>query len=449
MQTMFKKPSQLLLGLALSAMFYACKDDAAEVPPVQEQLPPTITAINPQSGSQGTSVTIEGINFSTTPTANIVMFNGANAKVTSATATRLVAEVPAKAGDGPVTVKVGTKAATGPAFDYVESLVVSTFAGSTSGTTDGTGAAAKFTDPWGIARDANGNLYVAEDKGHRIRKITPAGVVTTFAGSVQGYEDGPGSSAKFNSPTALTVDAQGNIYVAESGGNRIRKITPAGVVSTVAGTGVAGFADGAAATAMFKTPSGIAVDADGNLYVSDRDNTRIRKISTAGVVTTLAGSGAVGQADGLGAAAQFNAPSGLAIDGDGNLYLTDTDNHMIRKITPAGEVTTIAGSGQMGQGGAGGFADGTGRSAQFNYPWNIAIGPDGMLYVSDYFNHRIRMITPEGVVTTIAGSGAIGDKNGPALQASFNEPGGIVVGLDGSLYIVDNRNLRIRKITIE
>lgn len=441
----------LLSGLSVMLLFQACKDDDAPAPaPVPVEENPTVATVSPLSGSTGTPITITGTNFKATAAENAVTVNGVAAVVTSASPTQLVVTVPAKAGDGVVAVTVAGKTATGPQFDYLESYLISTFAGSSQGTADGTGTSAQFQDPWNIAADANGNLYVTEYASHRIRKITPEGVVTTFAGSSQGYADGSGTSAQFNGPTAIAVDAQNNVYVTEYDGHRIRKITPEGVVSTVAGTGTAGFADGPAALSAFNTPSGIAVDAEGNLYISDRNNTRVRKITAAtGVVSTLAGNGTVGQADGTGPAAEFNAPSGLTIDGEGNLYLTDTDNHLIRKITPAGVVTTLAGSGQIGAGGEGGFADGTGNSAQFYYPWSIAIGSENELYVADYFNHRIRMITPEGVVSTIAGTGAAGNADGGGIYAGFNRPGGVAVAADGTIYIADSENFRIRKITFE
>uniref|UniRef100_UPI003743F19A hypothetical protein n=1 Tax=Psychroflexus aurantiacus TaxID=2709310 RepID=UPI003743F19A len=232
-------------------------------------------------------------------------------------------------------------------------------AGSTSGFADGTGRSAQFSKPYGVAVDASGTVYVADYNNHRIRKTTPAGVVSTLAGSTQGFADGTGSSAQFSKPYGVAVDASGNVYVADFNNHRIRKTTPAGVVSTLAGS-TSGFADGTGSSAQFSKPYGVAVDASGNVYVADFNNHRIRKTTPAGVVSTLAGS-TQGFADGTGSSAQFNYPIGVAVDASGTVYVADANNHRIRKITPAGAVSTLAGSTY-------GFADGTGISAQFANP---------------------------------------------------------------------------------
>ena len=219
-----------------------------------------------------------------------------------------------------------------------------------------------------MAVDGSGNVYVADTDNNTIRKITPAGVVTTLAGTagVPGSADGTGSAAQFNYPGGVAVDGSGNVYVADIDNNTIRKITPAGVVTTLAGTaGVHGSADGTGSAAQFYDPHGVAVDGSGNVYVADTDNNTIRKITPAGVVTTLAGTaGVYGSADGTGSAAQFNYPAGVAVDGSGNVYVADTYNDTIRQITPAGVVTTLAGTAGMP-----GSADGTGSAARFYYPY--------------------------------------------------------------------------------
>jgi len=321
--------------------------------------------------------------------------------------------------------------------------VVTTFAGNgVSGYTDGTGTAARFYYPAGIAIDKAGDLYVADESSHRIRKVTPDGVVTTFAGSsgFSGTTDGLVTAARFHIPTGLAFDATGNLYVADHYNHRIRKITPEGMVSTIAGSTL-GYADGVGSNARFYYPFNLAVDAAGNVYVADTYNHLIRKITPDGTVTTLAGS-TQGYADGTGSAAQFSRPMDIAIDAMGNLYVTDDWNHRIRKITPSGVVTTLAGSTL-------GHTDGIGTAAQFNYPVGITIDAAGNLYVTEAYNHCIRKITPTGVVTTIAGSGSAGLVNGIGTEARFSEPYGIAIDVLGNLYVADFRNHTIRKIVKE
>ena len=295
-------------------------------------------------------------------------------------------------------------------------VTVSTLAGSTYGYTDGTGTSAKFDSPSGVAVDGAGNVYVADQANHRIRKITTSGVVSTLAGSgTPGYTDGTGTSAKFYSPTGVAVDGAGNVYVADRSNHRIRKITASGVVSTLAGSGTSGYTDGTGTSAKFSSPNGVAVDGAGNVYVADYFNHRIRKITTSGVVSTLAGS-ASGYADGTGTSAQFSYPTGVAVDGAGNVYVADYNNHRIRKITTSGVVSTLAGSGTPG------YTDGTGTSAKFSSPTGVAVDGAGNVYVADYNNHRIRKITASGVVSTLAGSGKAGYTDGTGTSAKFYYP---------------------------
>ena len=211
-----------------------------------------------------------------------------------------------------------------------KSWEVSTLAGSTVGFRDGLGTTAQFNFPSGVALDAGGNVYVADFSNNLIRKITPEGLVSSLAGSTEGFRDGSGTSAQFNSPIGVAVDAAGNVYVADSFNNRIRKITPEGLVSTLAGSTV-GFRDGAGTSAQFSYPIGVEVDAAGNVYVADYGNHLIRKITPEGLVSTLAGS-TVGFRDGSGTSAQFNGPTGVAVDAEGNVYVADESNHLIRRI---------------------------------------------------------------------------------------------------------------------
>jgi len=317
----------------------------------------------------------------------------------------------------------------------------STFAGTGSaGSVNGTGTSASFNQPLGATVDASGNIYVAEGGSHLIRKITPAGVVTTFAGSGgQGFTNGTGTAASFYHPVGLAADASGNIYVADEDNNVIRKITPAGVVTTFAGSGVQGSADGAAASATFYYPCGVAVDASGNVYVADAFNNKIRKIS-GGVVSTLAGSGTASSLDGQGTAATFNQPFSVVTDASGNIYVTDRVGAKIRKITPGGLVSTLAGSGTAT------FADGTGSGASFNAPTGLAIDKAGNLYVTDEANNRIRMVTPGGLVTTLSGTGAQGSNNGAGNASTFYLPFAIAADAGGLVYSGDFTTNLIRKI---
>ncbi|MBI3521048.1 MAG: T9SS type A sorting domain-containing protein [Bacteroidetes bacterium] len=317
---------------------------------------------------------------------------------------------------------------------------VSTLAGDgTTGNVNGAGKLASFWEPHGICIDASGNLYITDSGNRLIRKITPAGVVTTLAGSgIVGQMNGIGTAASFNFPLGMCTDAAGNIYIADDANNKIRKITPAGVVTTFAGSGVTGQADGVGTAASFNRPSGICIDAAGNFYVADEVNNKIRKITAAGVVTTLAGSGILGQTDGIGTAASFSYPGmGICADGAGNIYVTDQNK--IRKITAAGVVTTLAGSGISGQ------TDGIGTAASFFAPRGICIDASGNLYVADSFNRRIRKITPAGVVSTIAGSDD-GYIDAIGTAAKFQWPLGICIDATGNLYVADGGNNSIRKI---
>jgi sugar lactone lactonase YvrE len=325
--------------------------------------------------------------------------------------------------------------------------VVTTLAGTvgTSGSTDGTGTSASFYWPHGITVDASGNLYVGDTGNNMIRKITSTGVVTTLAGTVGGSADGAGTSASFNGPIGIAMDADSNLYVADSSNNTIRKITPAGVVTTLAGTaGTQGHADGTGTSASFDWPRGIAVDASGNVYVADTENNTIRKITPAGVVTTLAGTaGTSGHADGTGTSVSFSSPMGITVDASGNLYVADTYNSTIRKITSDGVVTTLAGNVYRV-----GYADGTGTAASFYYPYGIAVDASGNLYVADLVTSTIRKVTAAGVVTTLAGTAYVsGHVDGTGTAALFGYPQGIAVDASGNVYVADTGNGEIRKIT--
>ncbi|WP_460692866.1 NHL repeat-containing protein [Mucilaginibacter puniceus] len=318
------------------------------------------------------------------------------------------------------------------------SWVVTTFAGSgEKKIANGTGTAASFYSPSNITIDAAGNLYVAE--GSLIRKITPAGVVTTIAGSstTAGYADGIGTAALFQGITGIFSDKAGNIYVADLGNYRIRKVNTNGTVTTIAGSGAKGTADGTGTAASFTYLAAITLDANDNLYVID-DFTKIRKVTPSGVVTTLS----VRSATGTGA--PYFLLFGLTTDLAGNIYVCDSNNNLIKKITPDGVASTLAGTANVR-----GSADGVGTAASFDGPFQVATDAAGNVYVSEAFNNKIRKITPGGVVTTIAGNGMAGATNGSGASASFNHPYGIAVDMAGNIYVADAYNNLIRKITFK
>jgi len=313
--------------------------------------------------------------------------------------------------------------------------VVSKFAGSgTSGSSDGEGTSASFAGPQGLAIGSDGAVFVADVRNHTIRKIMADGTVSTLAGrpGVSGAIDASDGSATFNSPTGVAVNSSGDVFVVEFGGHKVRRITAAGAVTTFAGTGVAGSDDGPGVSASFSNPYGIAIDTNDNVYVADWGNNLIRKITPAGVVSTLAGSGVPGAADGNGTAASFQRPQALAVDASGNVFVADTSNNKIRKITPDGETTT--------------FAESTADS-QFNSPSGISLDSDGYVYVADYGNNVIKRISPSGALSILAGSGAGTTIDGAGESAGFARPLGISVDSAGVVYVGELFGEVIRKIT--
>jgi hypothetical protein len=342
-----------------------------------------------------------------------------------------------------------------PVAAQTNPLVVSTVAGLANfGSADGIGSAAKFLLPASVAVDGAGNVYVADADNDTIRKVTPAGVVSTLAGTEQmsGTNDGTGSAARFNQPYGVAVDNSGNIYVTDSFNQTIRKITTNGVVTTFAGlAGTAGFRNGPATTnttngAVFSYPYGIAIDSSNNIYVADTDNNMIRVITNgSGTVATLAGWLIPGASNATGTNAQFNKPFALATDSAGNVYVADTHNYLIRRITSGGGVTTVAGSGSIGTN------DGIGTNAQFAFPTGIAVDSAGNIYVADENNQIIRKITHTGtnwVVSTLAGDTLeFGDGDGISPQATFYNPWGVAVDSATNVYVGDSDNGNIRKIT--
>lgn len=327
-----------------------------------------------------------------------------------------------------------------------------TLAGSSgAGSQNGAETNSQFFYPGGLAVDATGNIFIADTGNQTVREITAAETVSTFAGDpgVSGSADGLGTNALFNAPLAVAVDAAGNVFVSDTGNNTIREITPAGMVTTLAGSlGVSGSADGTNAGAQFFQPAGIAVDAADNVFVADSANNTIRKITPAGVVTTFAGcAAAAGNADGTGGAARFNHPFGIGMDSAGNLFVTDLFNHTIREITPGGITGTLA-----GLPGLFGSSDGTNDDARFFEPEGITIDSAENIYVADAGNHAIRQLTPAGtnwIVSTLAGwPGNSGNADGSGIAARFCYPDGLALATNGDLLVVDSGNNSLRSGTM-
>jgi len=326
------------------------------------------------------------------------------------------------------------------------SAKVELFAGSAlHGVQDGPRLAAGFYGPYGLAFGPDGTMFVADSGNNTIRAITPAGVVSTLAGDSSllngGHDDGTGAAASFKNPRGLAVDSNGTIYVADYENHMIRKVTPQGVVSVFAGSTVGGTLDGTGTAAQFQYPWGIVVDASGNLFVADQGNHLIRKITPAGVVSTFAGTGTPGFVNANGTGAQFHYPTGLAIDAAGNLYVGDQNNNVVRMVTPAGDVSTFAGSGNPAS------VDGTATAASFNLPIGVATDEGGNVYVTELLSNSVRKISPAARVTTLAGGSASGAYvDGDGGNARFNEPMGVAVDRKGDVYIADRSNNMIRRI---
>jgi trimeric autotransporter adhesin len=320
----------------------------------------------------------------------------------------------------------------------------------------GLATSAGLNYPVGVAVDASGNIYIADRYDHRIRMVTKStGIITTVAGDgIDGYtgDGGLATSAGLNYPSDVTVDASGNIYIADSFNHRIRMVTKStGIITTVAGDGQYGYAgDGGLATsAVMNYPIDIAFDASGNIYIADYYNHRIRMVTkSTGIITTVAGDGTDGYKGdgGLATSAGLLYPSDVAVDASGNIYIADRSNHRIRMVTKStGIITTVAGNGQYGYAGDGGLA----TSAGLLYPGSVALDASGNIYIADRDNHRIRMVTKStGIITTVAGDGSIGYKGdgGLATSAGLNYPLRVAVDASGNIYIADTDNRRVRLV---
>ena len=326
---------------------------------------------------------------------------------------------------------------------------VTTLAGQAlvSGAANGTGTNALFSDPAAMVVDASGNFFLADSRNHAIRKITTNGVVTTFAGQlgVAGTANGTGTAAQFDSPSGLAFDKSGNLYVSDTGNSTIRKITPSRVVSTFAGVaGTSGFLDGATGSAQFNSPLGIAVAPNGTVYVADSGNHCIRAIAASSVSTFAGSAGNWGSTNGTGTNAMFNGPVGLAFDSRTNLFVADANNDTLRKITPNRAVTTFAGAA-----GVDGSADGDVTVARFRSPAELVFDQRGNLFVADSFNQTVRKISTNGTVSTVSGTaGLAGTSDGVNGAGKFFNPYGLAIGADGTLFLTDAYNELVRAVLL-
>jgi sugar lactone lactonase YvrE len=402
----------ILLTVAGVCMLAVTSCKKSDTTPASTPEPaPTITGISPLSGPKATVVTITGTNFGTNPATLKVYFNNAAATVQTATATSITAVVPAGAGTGVVKVeKTPTVSVTGPSFTYHGNGYVTTPVY--------TGEGNNFLNVTGITKDASGNLFVCDRDRHRIVKISTSGVAAVFAGSgTAGYANGTGSAAQFNQPYCIVADAANNLYVGDRMNGAIRKITPAGLVTTLAGNGTSGSTDGTGTAASFTEPLGIALTSTGNLYVADYGNQKIRKVTMAGVVTT---------------AINGYMSFGVAVDAANVIYFTNYFQNRVFKFTE-GSNTPVLVAGDINAG----TADGT------------TVDAGGNLLVTDLSNNSIRKITPAGVVTTVAG-GTAGNQDGQGSAAAFSNPIGICGDFsNGAVYIADFANNRLRKLIVE
>ena len=418
-----KKLPLLELVVTLSIVFslLSCSKSGSNPQTTNNSNTPSITSLDVNTGPYNTRVTITGKGFSSVASEDQIFFNGHAATLETAGATTIIT--------GNVTVTVNGKTVAGPVFTYQVAEVVTSVAGGFNaiGSADGIGSKASFNQPSGLVTDASGNVYVADEGNNRIRKITPDGIVTTIAGTgQQGHQDGSALSASFSKPHGLAIDTSGNIYIADTFNGLIRKISSSGNVTTLAGNiGSNQPVDGTGTAASFSRPTGIAIDASGNLFVADQGAGQIRKVTQAGVVTTI-----------YSGPSSIN-PYSLVLDKDGNIIITDDTDNDVEKITQGGTLTVFAGNSSI----IGGEIDGIGSGAGFRGPNGLTIDGSGNIYVIDQGNSLIRKITPTAVVTTIGGRNPI-YPYGTLTAISFQAVEGITVDPSGNIYIIANNEIR-------
>jgi len=344
----------------------------------------------------------------------------------------------------------------------IKAQIITTVAGDGDGNPSyqgdgGQATVARLGNPSGITFDSNGNLYIADSDNNVIRKVNSSGIITTIAGNgfnagTGGYggysgDGGQATAAELAYPVSITFDGAGNLFIVDNSNSRIRKVNTSGVITTIAGNGTLGFSgDGGQATAANINTSGITIDSNGNIFMAEATSYRIRKINTSGIISTIAGNGTQGFSGDGGQAtnAKLNNPTGVALDGLGNLYIDDNYNLCIRKINTSGIITTIAGNGIQGFNGDGGYA----TNAELNLPNAITLDATGNIYIADQGNNRIRKVNTLGIISTIAGNGLHGwnGDGGQATAATLWQPSGTAIDAGGNLFIADLSNNSVRKI---
>lgn len=342
----------------------------------------------------------------------------------------------------------GAPAARAQAISTVAGTGVQGFGGD-----GGPATSAQMNFAYGVAADGAGAIYIVDSANHRVRRVDAAGTIATVAGTgVAGYggDGGPAVAAQLNEPRGIALDAAGNLYVADLNNHRIRRVDAGGTITTVAGTGAAGFSgDGGAATAaQLNSPFGVAADGAGRIYIADSANYRVRRVDAGGTIATIAGIGTPGYGgdNGPALAAQFQFIFGIFRDGTGNLFLADGNNHRIRRVDAGGTMTTVAGTGTSGFGGNGGSA----VAAQLNFPAGVVVDGGGVLYIADAGNNRVRQVDTGGTITSVAGTGTsgYGGDGGPAMAAQLQFPFALALGTRGLLYVADTANFRTRLVTL-
>ncbi len=433
--------------LFVSICIFAVGCEQSQISSSQSIVTPELTSITPDSAKFGTNITLKGAHFIPETDRNIVHFNETKAEIVSATSSQIVATVPPRAQSGPVTVTAGNKTSNEIAFTYLLTINVETWAGDWKGYRNDTGTQARFNNPWGMAINSRGDLFIGDSDNFTIRKVERNQNVTTIAGngSSSGFVDGIGQDARFAQPMGVSLAPNGVLYIADSNNHAIRSVGANRKVGTVAGNGFAGDTDGEATQSQFFNPSDVAISSNKTLYISDGYNFKIRTIGPDNITRTLAGIGRQGFRDGPADEARFMLPVSIALGPEENtLYVADFFAHSIRTVdVNTGRVRTLAGDGTVG------FEDGSLNQARFNRPAGIAVNSKGAIFISDSGNHAIRMIKNDKV-QTLAGNGEAGNKNGPGSEAQFNRPYHLAVSSSSTyLYISDWGNHQIRRLMIK